>query len=177
MITSDSVEQACNEVSDYSEQQMAEEFERFFKAQPELCDFVIELTGESDPKIQELSLFLSYMVFKTVERDRTSLPEITQTNLENAFRESEKWIEKLHGLQGNEVQSSILSGFEKENEPYLLQYVIGEINETLQDGTRLADEEKGEVFFILKTVISTFSGSGGEPQKTDIGQPSSEGIL
>ena len=173
MITSDTVEQACSEVSDFSEQEMAAEFERFFKAQPELCDFVVELTSDSDQKIQELSLFLSYMVFKTVERDRTALPAISQMAIENAFRESEKWIEKLHDIQSSEVQSSIVSALDRENEPYLLQYVIGEINETLQDGTQLADEEKGEVFFVLKTVISTLSGSAGDEPP----QPPSEGIL
>ena len=39
----------------------------------------------------------------------------------------------------------------------MLQYVISEINEPLEDGTELDDEEKGEVFFVLKTVISSFS--------------------
>jgi hypothetical protein len=160
MITSAAVEQACTEVGDYSEQQMASEFERFFKAQPDLCDFVVELTGESDQKTQELSLFLSYMVFKTVERDRTSeIPAITPLTIENAFRESENWIEKLSDVEKSEIQTSISSGFETDNEPYLLQYVITEINQTLDDGTELADEQKGEIFFVLKTVISTLCAS------------------
>jgi hypothetical protein len=38
-----------------------------------------------------------------------------------------------------------------------LQYVIAELNESLDDNIELTDEEKGEVFFILKTVISSLS--------------------
>ena len=156
MVTSDAVEQTCSDVGAYSEGEMASEFERFFKAQPELCEFLVELTGESDQKIQELSLFLSYMVFKTVERSRTvELPVATHTMIEDAFRESESWIEKLNKVESTAVQSSILSTFEADNEPFLLQYVITEINQTLDDGTELRDEQKGEIFFVLKTVIST----------------------
>jgi len=36
-----------------------------------------------------------------------------------------------------------------------LQYVISELNEPMEDGAELDDEEKGEVFFVLKTVISS----------------------
>ena len=155
MITSDAVEQVCAEVGAYSEEQMAAEFERFFKAQPELCEFVAELTSESDPKVQELSMFLSYMVCKATERERTTgLPSVTQTTIETAFHESESWIEKLNQA-GGDVESSILSSFESDHEPHLLQYVISEINQITDDDVSLGDEQKGEVFFILKTVIAS----------------------
>jgi hypothetical protein len=155
MVTSDAVEQTCANVGEYSEQEMASEFERFFKAQPELCDFIVELTGESDQKIQELSLYLSYMVFKAVERCREEMPSVNHLMIEEAFRESERWIEKLNQVENTAVQKTILSSFESESEPFLLQYVIAEINQALEDGTELGDEQKGEIFFVLKTVIST----------------------
>jgi len=168
MITSDAVEKACTEVGDYSEQQMASEFERFFKAQPDLCDFIVELTGESDQKIQELSLFLSYMIFKSVEKaDPAEVPAVTHSMIENAFRESERWIETINQVEGKDVPSSILSGLGTDSEPHLLQYVISEINQTLNDGSDLADEEKGEVFFVLKTVISTLSRRPFETESTN----------
>ena len=44
MIGVDSVEKACSEVGDYSDEKMVDEFERFFRAQPAICDFVVELT-------------------------------------------------------------------------------------------------------------------------------------
>ena len=156
MITTEAVEKACTEVGEYSEEQMAAEFERFFKAQPELCEFVAELTSESEPKVQELSMFLSYMVFKTVERERnTDLPSITQAMIETAFHNSENWIEKLNGPGAPDIEATILSSFEADNEPHLLQYVITEINQIMDDEAPLADEQKGEIFFILKTVISS----------------------
>jgi valyl-tRNA synthetase len=167
MITSETVEQACSEVSEYNEEQMASEFERFFKAQPNLCDFVVEVTTDSTQRIQELSLFLSYMVFRAVEKARPpDLPSVTSENIEAAFRDSEKWIEKLNEANTPETQLSIMTSFAKDSEPYLLQYVISEINEPLEDGSQLADEQKGEVFFVLKTVIATLSGNPLESEKT-----------
>ena len=61
MIGEEMVEKACSEVGDYSDEQMVNEFDRFFREQPAICDFIVELTHESGQKIQELSLFLSYM--------------------------------------------------------------------------------------------------------------------
>lgn len=168
MVTSDVVEQACTEVGDYSEEQMASEFERFFKAQPELCDFVVELTGDSEPKIQELSLFLSYMVFKAVQKTQPAeLPAVTQAMIEEAFRQSEAWIEKFSRVEKDAVHSSMLSSFGADSEPHLLHYVITEINQMPDDGTCLTDEQKGEVFFVLKTVISTLLRRSFETESTE----------
>src|SRR6266849_4823699 len=72
MVNGESVEKACCEVGEYSDEQMVNEFDRFFRAQPAICDFIVELTHESGQKIQELSLFLSYMIFKTTEVGETS---------------------------------------------------------------------------------------------------------
>jgi hypothetical protein len=160
MITSDAVERACAEVGDFTEEQMASEFERFFKAQPELCDFIVELTSESEQRIQELSLFLSYMVLKAVEGGNPSgVPAVSPEKIEAAFKDSETWIERINQAQNPELQTSVLSNLAADTEPFLLQYVISEINQPLDDGTQLADEQKGEVFFVLKTVITTLSGN------------------
>jgi len=165
MITNQYVDQACAEVSLYSEEVMASEFERFFKTQPGLCDFVTELTTESDQRIQELALFLSYMVYKVVEAARPEIAAVSPESIEAAFHRSEAWIEKMNEAQSEDLSSSILSGLEKDTEPNLLQYVISEINEPLENGTQLTDEEKGEVFFVLKTVISSLSENSREERK------------
>src|SRR5580700_2734930 len=103
MITNESVEVACNEVSEYSEEKMATEFERFFKTQPDLCEFIAELTTDSDQRIQELSLFLSYMIYKVVEVDRPAeIPAVSHDSIEAAFRESEAWIERMNEAESDD---------------------------------------------------------------------------
>lgn len=157
MITGESVQRACSEVGEYSDETMVGEFDRFFSHQPAICDFVVELTHESGPKIQELSLFLSYMVFKAIEMDETSVTSVTPAEIEAAYHDSESWVEKFGQAEGGELPAAIAETLQKEAEPHLLRYVISELNEPLDDGMELDDEEKGEVFFVLKTVISSLT--------------------
>jgi hypothetical protein len=162
MITGESLKKACAEVGEYSDEQMASEFDRFFREQPAICEFVAELTQESGQKIQELSLFLSYMVFKTMESDESAnVDSVTPAAIEAAYRESEFWIERISQAEGTELQSAIAGSLQKDTEPQLLQYVIAELNEPMEDGIELDDEEKGEVFFVLKTVITSLKGRIG----------------
>jgi len=156
MITNDIVEKACSEVGAYTDDQMMSEFDRFFQKQPGICEFVTELTSESTTEIQELSLFLSYMVFKAAEAAEPELPghlsEISPERIESAFHESESWIDRIEEAQD---QGSGLAP--DDSEPFLVQYIISELNQPLEDGTLLEDEQKGEVFFVLRTVISSFA--------------------
>src|SRR5215510_15223539 len=140
MITSDLVDQACSEVSSYTDDRMMTEFEAFFKEQPSICDFITELTSESSMQIQELSLFLSYMVFKTVKMGRSeTLEAVPAEKIEAAYRESESWIDRIN-VDDQPAQVPV------DPEPHLLQYVISELNQPLENGVLLEDEEKGEVF-------------------------------
>src|SRR6476661_5752455 len=108
MISVQSVEKACSEVGDYSDEKMVDEFDRFFQAQPAICDFVVELTHESGSKVQELSLFLSYMIFKTIETETATLvSKVTPEIIEEGYRETESWMERLSDAEGSELQATI----------------------------------------------------------------------
>ena len=153
MISSESVEKACSEVGEYSDEEMVGEFDRFFRAQPAICEFVVESTHDSGQKVQELSLFLSYIIFKAVETDTAgSVAKVSPETVEAGYRETESWMERLSQAAANELHSSIAASLQRDTEPYLLQYVISELNEPMDDGTALNEEEKGEVFFVAKTV-------------------------
>ena len=156
MISGGSVEKACSEVGEFSDEKMVEEFDRFFRAQPAICDFVVELTHESGQKVQELSLFLAYMVFRAIETETPDpVTKVTPEIIEAGYRETESWMERISQSEGTELQSSVAATLQRDAEPYLLQYVISELNEPMEDGSELDDEEKGEVFFVVKTVISS----------------------
>ena len=153
MIDSACLDQVCSEVDSYSDDRMLTEFNSFFQEQPSLCAFITQLTSESDAAIQELSLFLSYMVFKAVKRNQPdNVLEVPSARIEAAYKECEDWIEKLS-------EEGDAAGLPADTEPYLVQYVISELNHPLDNGTLLDDEEKGEVFFVLKTVISSLTRS------------------
>ena len=161
MVTGESVEKACSEVGQYTDEDMVAEFDRFFRAQPAVCEFIIELTQESGQKIQELSLFLSYIAFKALEIEQTgAVAPVAPEQIEEAYRDTESWLARINEAGNAELQAAINASVDEETQPYLLQYVISELNEPMEDGDDLSDEEKGEVFYILKTVIGSLdSGS------------------
>src|SRR6187455_28869 len=103
MITSKLVDDACSEVNSYTDDRMMKEFDAFFKEQPSICDFITELTSESALKLQELALFMSYMVYKAIKK---GMPEevapVSPEVIEAAYKESEGWIERIN--QGAEVE-------------------------------------------------------------------------
>jgi len=157
MITNEFLEQACSEVSDYSDDRMMSEFDQFFREQPAVCDFVVEATNESDPKIQELSLFLAYMIFKALKYGGAEAADVvTPQMLESAYRDSEAWIEQLSQADESHIEE-ISTKLQEEAEPHLIRYIISELNQPLEGGVELEEDEKGEVFFVLKTVISSLA--------------------
>jgi len=159
MISGETVETACSQVGELTDEQMAGEFDRFFRAQPGICEFIVELTQESGQNVQELALFLSYMVFKTIETSQPNpVKNVTHEDIETAYRETETWMNRVGEAEGTELHDAIVQSLQKDTEPYLLQYVISELNEPMHSGVELTDEEKGEVFFVIKTVISSLCG-------------------
>src|SRR5215831_12529553 len=150
MITDDILEKTWSEVSEYSDDRMMREFDLFYKEQPAICDFVVEVTSDSSPQIQELSLFLSYMVFKAVKISRVGeTAPISPEKIEAAYQEAETWIERINDAHEENAPPDP-SVIEKEAEPHLVEYIISELNEPMDDGKVLEDEEKVEVFFVLK---------------------------
>lgn len=160
MIMSEWIEKACAQVGEYNDEMMLTEFDQFFKAQPALCDFVVELTNESSQQIQDITLFLSYMIFKAVEAARAAgVDAVTPKAIEAAYHDSELWIDQMSQAEGTDLDTTIASNLEQDTEPFLLQYVIAELNQAPEYGSELNDEEKGAVFFVLKTVMSSLSES------------------
>jgi hypothetical protein len=53
----------------------------------------------------------------------------------------------------------------RDDEPYLVQYVISELNEPLEDDGHLDEDERSAVFFVLKTVIGSLSRKSYEIEK------------
>ena len=159
MISRENIEATCLEVGNLTADEMAHEFERFFKAQPSIAEFVMQLTGDSGQKIQESSLFLSFMVVKIMQKASVAeVPVVQPAELDAAFHNSEGWIERMNDAEGGHNASSLVAEIiAAEDEPNLMGYVVGEINQAQQDGSDLEEEEKGEIFFVLRTVISSLS--------------------
>jgi hypothetical protein len=164
MITSDSVEKACLEVEAYTEDRMDAEFDQFFRQQPDICKFVTQMTLQSSRQLHELALFLSFMIFKAAHLEAPGAwITVDADRIDTAYRENEAWLDRISQINESstaEVANAVIS----EAEPHLIHYVISELNQPLETGDILEDDQKGEVFFVLKTVISSLARRPSGPE-------------
>ncbi len=155
VIGPETIDRVRQRVAEFPDDVLDGEFEAFFSKQPEICDFVTDLTSESGQQARELALFMAYMVYKAVEEGRSRAPErVDAQTITSACGESREWIQEMNGLDGADIDRSSVSG--RDGQLHLLGFVIAEMNEA---GLELSEEEKGTILFALKTVISSLTWS------------------
>ena len=162
MIQRETIDKIRTNVAACSDEALEEEFDGFFRTQSEICDFVVDLTSTSSQRVRELTLYLSYVVYKALAEDGGGYGgAITSERIAAACRESEEWIQHLAEMEETEIHSAPLSTVGEE--PYLIGFVITEVHDAIEDGLDLKEEEKGTVFFVLKTVIRALTARGDGP--------------
>ncbi len=159
MIQKETIDKIRTNVAACSDEALEEEFDGFFQNQSEICDFVVDLTSTSSQRVRELTLYLSYVVYKALAEDGGGYGgAITSERIAAACRESEEWIQHLAEIEEAEIHSAPLSTVGEE--PYLIGFVVTEVHDAIEDGLDLKEEEKGTVFFVLKTVIRALTARG-----------------
>ena len=159
MVQKQTIEQVRREVANCADEDLVREFDAFFQKQPEICDFVMDCTYPNDRVVGELSLYLSYVTFKTLAVDTGLNDPVPATAIVQACIESQEWIQRIDEMDAAQFASAPSS--ETGDEPYLLGFVITEVQDAIDDGLDLDDEDKGKVFFVLKTVISSMTAGAG----------------
>jgi hypothetical protein len=152
VIRKQSIEKIRSAVAECPDELLEREFDAFFVEQPEVCSFVMDVTSASTQTVRELSLFLSYVVYRVIRDDLGLGVPVSPEGIESACRESQEWIQRLGSLDAEQFGAESASAVG--DELYLLGFVVSEVQAALEDGMTLADEEKGTIFFVLKTVIA-----------------------
>jgi hypothetical protein len=97
------------------------------------------------------------MVLKAASMGRPGAElAITEDTIDASCRESERWIEQIHQASTPDALEDLRMNAH-DDEPHLVQYVISELNEPLEEDGSFNDDERGAVFFVLKTVIGSLS--------------------
>ncbi len=156
MVSKPTIEKIQGDVADYSAETLELEFDRFFRDQPEICDFVMDLTSTTSQRVREISLYLGYVVYKSLEETyRDALSEATPETIAAASVESRLWMERMNVSGPSDDPTSGLRI--EADEPVLLGFVVSEVEEAITDGLEMKEEEMGAVFFAMKTVIASLS--------------------
>jgi hypothetical protein len=146
MIAVETVLMARELIKASTEEQFDEWISWFFDTQPDVLDFIVERTRGRTENICELALFLALFIFKAYDLEhpgKTVTP--SRADLAVALDQMTDWMRRLGG-----------DGFadsHRETEPFLLIFVVKELEAPLDDGTALDQLEKDELLGIAKTVI------------------------
>jgi hypothetical protein len=90
------VEKVCSEMNRYSESRMSEEAARFLRQQPYLIQFLQEFTADFPSEVQQLSLYLAYLIWKICSRGwGCTMPRLAWEHCYQCFlRERRLWRKK-----------------------------------------------------------------------------------
>ena len=151
------VDQTWPEVSEYSVSKMVKETKRFGKAQPHIMGFIIEFCQDLDEEAQELALYLTYVLFRMIEKGygKRTLPQISPEDVIEAYEANERLFESMEGVDDRFIERWIRHSGELKKQPYLFQYVVEALYEEGEE-LELDEETHGYLLILLKTVIDAF---------------------
>ena len=133
------------EMGKYSDLKISEEASRFLRRQPSLVQFLKEFTDEFGPDIQQLALYLAFVICRIF---RTALnreiPKLSWSFCYNCLLwEHEIWRES-HGVKKP-----------KNKQPYIVQY-LGFLIEREHTGLFKDDNEKASFLIVMRSVVCAF---------------------
>ncbi|MBI1870795.1 MAG: hypothetical protein HYS07_06355 [Chlamydiae bacterium] len=145
VISSDVVKNICFEMRKYPESRMSQEASRFLRQQPQLVQFLQEFTQDFKLEVQQLSLYLSYWIWKACTKGwGRKMPRLDWTLCYHCFlKERETWKD----------QETLLS--RKSTQPHLIHFLGNLIQEDHSDLFK-EDVGKSSIVLILRCVIAAF---------------------
>lgn len=156
MVAKSTIERIQVSVADCSDESLESEFDRFFRDQPAICDFVMDVTSTTGQRVREMTLYLGYVGYKSLlETYGDTLPQATAETITAACEESRQWMERMETTGESDDPTSALGG--EADEPVLLGFVVSEVEDAINDGLEMKENEMGAVFFAMKTVIAALS--------------------
>jgi|YelNatPaOPRAMG01_1025707.scaffolds.fasta_scaffold08345_4 hypothetical protein len=156
-ISQEMVEQTWMEVGNLPPHDAQKQMTQVLRKQPELMQFVFELTEDLSEEAHELAFYLFFVVVKMFEKaygDKVGV--VTAESIVQSFEANQDLLERL--AQVHEKFLERLSEPGLWDQPYVLRYVVEallEAAESEEDPVPLSEEEFGFLFLVLKTVIDS----------------------
>jgi len=156
-ISAEVVERTWQSVAALSPREGQKLIERMTKEQPVILAYLMAIDSDifNDDERQTL-LYLGVVVWQIMLQGIRPLPKVTEKTLDKAEAKNLKMAEYL--------QSETEAGFEEATrkiigsygQPEVLRYVVEAIMEDTEESSPIREENKGNMFLDLKTVIDCF---------------------
>jgi hypothetical protein len=152
-IDEDIVEATWQEVGSMEPQDAQSAMQEAAEKQPALLTYVMAATAETREEVQELGVYLYYVIFRMFEVGAEKpLEEVSIEAVERHADRNDDLLERLESAHDRFFER--VSEVETARQPYIYRYLVEALFEEEDDeSVELAEEETGLLFLTLKTVV------------------------
>ncbi|MCA9214885.1 MAG: hypothetical protein KDB27_17560 [Planctomycetales bacterium] len=152
-VEQDIVEAALTTTAKLDPDCAAEAMMAFANSQPDIFAFEMAFTEELRDEVREIMIYLLFVVYRAFEMTATEpIPKIDSDDIVATYEENQEFVVGLD--EHDESSFEQLAQSETANQPNLFVYITEAlVDENSEDDIELDDQEFGEIFMILKTVI------------------------
>jgi hypothetical protein len=153
-ISEELVNETWHEAAGFSDERAQKEIAKISKSQPNLLAFMIEFTRELDQEVQELGLYLFFVIYRMFNKDfKKRIKKVSPENIIKCYAENEKSIRKLEGAHEKFFERMADRHFSQQ--PYVMKYLVEALMEAPEeeDPVNLTEDDIGYLFLLLKTLI------------------------
>jgi len=154
------VEKTWQEVAGFSPDKAKKEMVKISNSQPDLLDFVMELSQEMGREVKELVIYMFVVVYRMFQQAHGKIKKISSEEIIECYEHNESLLESLEGA--HEKFLDRVANVQTSRQPHVVNYVVDALMEEDEgeDAEPLTEEHKGFLFLLLKTVIDVIDQSG-----------------
>lgn len=155
------VEETWMEVSTLSPSAAQSQVRLVCENQPQLLQFIMELTEDMSEDAHELAFYIFFVVVKMFERAYgAKVGQVGTEKIIESFEANQELIERMAQVHEKFVERLYEPSLW--DQPYVLRYVVEALMEAAdaeEEPVAISEEEFGHLFLVLKTVIDSLHGS------------------
>ena len=148
------IETVLEMAADLAAEEASEQMMAFAVAQPEILGFINAFSEELREEAQEVLIFLTFVVYRVFETAASEpIPKVSSEAIVAKYEANQSLIVGLDEKDDKSFEE--LAALETSNQPNLFGYITEALldEDNPEDDIELDDEEFGEIFMLLKTVI------------------------
>lgn len=148
------VESTWQDVAGFGVEQAQQEMMRLGEVQPELLAYVMGSCGDLCEEARELAVYMFFVVYRIFETAYDQqLPRISTEQILEQDQETDQLMTNL--MEADEGTLAFTAIKETSRQPWVTQYVVESLVEAPEgdDPVYLSEEEFGQIFLVLKTVV------------------------
>ncbi len=152
-IPESTIDAVWHETQKWSEDTMGQVIADMSDDQPLLMAYLVEVGEELlNDEEQELLFFFGVLLWKMMSWGKDHMEEMTELDLDRSEEANSQLLEVFDGDTGNEVPVAVKKAMDDYNQPFLLNFVVEAVSESLETGA-VQMQNFGAMVLYLKVAI------------------------